>query len=380
MALTLGGFTAISANAASDITFTISGPDTTGTGTALDPFVAVVSSGSITIDATGTPAISAAVKTGTLPAGLVFNPATGDITGTPTAAKSVAMYTVTSTATPNKSGDFYLAVVATPPTGGDQPFSALEPDDTGTYDPVTKTLSISKTTTSTKTLVKLVATQNTAPKSGLISGVGNYRYLTITSGNSTFSNATGTGDGIDGWLVVGTLATPSPYVPGTSTFMYAPLDGSILNNQVHVRTAVTGTVTVEFREYSAAENPADPSKPIVTDTKLQTISIQVTAPTALDPSKSTSVLRANNDKLTSTGGVASSCQISEVASPQVDQLCGNTWLDTATEADETVIASQAINNLSTGADAVASIKVRLLDKDRNLIVGTLPSIEVVVLV
>lgn len=58
-----------------------------------------------------------------LPAGLSFNPATGVISGTPTAAQSAASYTITATsgaqsATATVSIEVVAAVVGNPPTVG----------------------------------------------------------------------------------------------------------------------------------------------------------------------------------------------------------------------------------------------------------------------
>jgi len=94
---------------------------------------------------------------------------------------------------------------------------------------------------------------------------------------------------------------------------------------------------------------------------LQTITITVLAPSALDPNTSTSHIVANSAYFSTAGGVASSG-------------AGCAAHPCTTSADETIVASRVAKGTSTGTDAVATIKVSLLGLDGNPLLGVLPSI------
>jgi hypothetical protein len=230
-------------------------------------------------------------------------------------------------------------VVATDPNSIPWRPVVSAPDATDPAVPTSFTsMTVNNVITSSTDYTVIQAVRDTAS----LSGDGNFRYVKVTG--STIKNAA-TGAGAAPMTLDGSF--------DSATQIAMPQDGNLYQtsgNQIWINTATVGKVTVEFLEQTTDSVTGFKSTKL-----LQTITINSVAAAALDPVKSTSIIRANANKVNATDGVASSCQVSAT------QLCGNTFLDLVTEKDEVVIAPRKIIGVSTTTDAVATIKVRLLD-------------------
>jgi len=293
MALTLGGFTAVSANAAGDITSSAGANIVSGNGSLADPYVAVAST-SATINIALASGFDAPVTVSpALPGAMAIAAAgnTGTVSGSVgTTATSVTKYTLTNSDSSSKTGSFYFQVVAaTTADISSTPWRALGADNAGTYDGSTGAVTAAVTVLDAATNVEITANNDTDSSSyNATTKVGEYRYVRITSGNATFAEASGLY--AEGSLDSGSVAG-SNYIPGNSIQLDVPLNGDLTPASFKVRTVTAGTVTVQFRKYVGTSNPVT-GVVTVADSLLQTISITVTVPTALNPVVSTAVLCA----------------------------------------------------------------------------------------
>ena len=339
-ALTLGFVGVAPSSAGTDITFT-SGAGVAGSGTSTDPFIIQAGVAYATVfTATSTPALTGVTVTPALPTGVSYNATTNVLsatTGTSVTAK--AAYTVTSTAPSAKTGTFYLTIQAGAVTvTSNQPWRASSP--AGTFDDTTGAVAIAKTATAVTDTVTIAAAADTAAKSG----TGNYRYLEVTG--STFAATNIAGAVPNGTLASGTTA-------GTATQLAMPQSGSINGGTVSVHTAATGTVTVKFYDRST-----DAVTGYSVITPLQTITITVSAPGALNAAKSEAVICAT--ATTGTYPVASGCDY------------------TVLTGDDDVLAKAALasaGGVTSGiGTAKAVIRVSLKDVTGSGLIGTLPAV------
>ena len=347
MALTLGGFTAISANAQSG---TVSS-STTSANAALNAATSTV----LTVSGgNGEDAVLVIAKTGTavgswsLTAGMKLSGATGSGT-TATAAMTTLVKTTGST------GSVVLTVTPTAGAGtitvsddngpllvitingssvstNDNPWLA-EVDgvvDTIASGATPSAFTVNNVITSATDYTAIVAGIDTAAKDGL----GSFRYVEV-SGST-----------------IQAIANPnSPMtlngLVNVATQVSIPLDGNIfglVGNRIHVNTSTAGTVTVKF--YDRVQ---DTDTLFTTVTLLQTITIVTKAPGALDASKSTSVINANSLQLAAFKAASSH---------------GGHLFDGFVK-DETIVAAKAVNGASMTTDAVAVIKVVLKDSTNS---------------
>jgi len=360
MALTLGGFTAVTANAAGDITSSAGANIVSGNGSLADPYVAVAST-SATINIALASGFDAPVTVSpALPGAMAIATSgnTGTVSGSVgTTATSVTKYTLTNSDSSSKTGSFYFQVVAaTTADISSTPWRALGADNAGTYDGSTGAVTAAVTVLDAATNVEITANNDTDNSSyNATTKVGEYRYVRITSGNATFAEASGLY--AEGSLDSGSVAG-SNYIPGNSIQLDVPLNGDLTPASFKVRTVTAGTVTVQFRKYVGTSNPVT-GVVTVADSLLQTISITVTVPTALNPVVSTAVLCATPHSATDGTYPKAGCDFS-----------GTT--------DDEVLAKAALVGTGSTTSAMdtqkASIRVQLKDVSGNLIVGTRPAI------
>ena len=352
MALTLGGFTAISANAQTGTVVSSTTSANAAIGAATSTLL-TVSGGNgddavLVIAASGT-----AVGSWTLTAGNKLSGATGSGTSATAAVGTLVkttgtdgtvVLTVTPTAgagtiTVSDDNGPLLAVTinAGTPQTNDNPWLA---DVDGVVDTVAGTstpssITVNNVITSATDYTAIVAGIDTAAKTG----TGNFRYVEVTG--STIQ-------------AIANLNSPMALngLVNVATQVSVPLDGNIfgtVGNRIHVNTSTAGTVTVKF--YDRVQ---DPDTLFTTISLLQTITIVTTAPTGLDASKSTSVINANGLQ------IAALKAASDKGGHLVDGFVN----------DETIVAAKGVNGSSTTTDAVAVIKVVLKDSSNNPLLPT----------
>jgi hypothetical protein len=363
MALTLGGFTAISANAVSTASTTSSVATATANIGAATSTVLSVSGGSgDTAELTITPSVlgvagswaitvpnklSTTATNGTSASATVAtltkttgggSTGTATLTVTPTAGSAGGTLTVSD-------GIVNLLVITiggTTASTNDNPFvvptvgnTGVTADTPATLDTAAVSISVKKSVASSTDTVTIAATSNTADKTGF--GAGNYRYVQVT--NSTIKTATG-------WTLDGSSSV--------ATVAAAPQDGMISGTSVVVNAGTAGqTITVKFWDKST-----DAVTGFVTTVLLQTVTITTAAYTGLNPVTSTAFMWATDAVGAYPTGRANAPE--------------------PATADDDVLAKSALNGVggvySGAGKAVAVIKVSLKDVAGNGLLGTLPAV------
>jgi len=351
MALTLGGFTAISASAAAASTTSSVATATANIGAATST-VLTVSGGNgdtaaLTIAATGTAVGSWALTvpnklSTTATSGTSASATVATLTKT-TGTDGTATMTVTPTAgagTLVVSDGFgallTITIGGTTASTNDNPFvvqtqAVVTAGTPATLNTAASSISVNKSVASSTDTVTIAATSDTAA----MTGAGNYRYVQVT--NSTIKTATG-------WTLDGSSSV--------ATVAAAPQDGMISGTSVVVNAGTAGqTITVKFWDKTT-----DLVTGFVTTVLLQTVTITTAAYTGLNPVISTALLCAN------TG--AGTYPVVNCA------LAGTT--------DDDVLAKSAlagVGGVYSGVGmAKATIKVSLKDVAGNGLLGTLPAV------
>jgi len=215
-------------------------------------------------------------------------------------------------------------------------------------------ITAASTVTAATDVFKVIANNDTVLKTG----TGSYRYVEVTG--STIAAVAGA------MVVDGTV--------NSATRAFAQLDGNLESTadaQVWVNAATAGTVTIKFidRSIIASTTPFLGTGTQYVDTVLQTITLTVTAPTALSAQMSTSFINAVHS---STTGVATS-------KPTLG-LWGDCDAVTAgtQNCDYTILAPAALAGVggvvSGAGTAKAVIQVNLKDAAGAALVGTLPAV------
>jgi hypothetical protein len=359
MALTLGGFTAISANAISTASTTSSvGMATANIGAATSTVLTVSGGNGDTAELTITPSVVGVAGSWAL---TVPN----KLTTTATSGTSASAILSTLTKTTSSTGTATLTVTPTAGSAGgtltvsdgivdllvitiggttastnDNPFVVPTLGNTGVtavtpvaLDTAAPSISVKKSVASSTDTVTIAATSDTAAKTG----AGNYRYVQVT--NSTIKTATG-------WTLDGSSSV--------ATVAAAPQDGIITGTSIVVNAGTAGqTITVKFWDKST-----DTVTGFVTTVLLQTVTITTAAYTGLNPVISTAFIWATN----AVGAYPT----------------GRGLNPEPATADDDVLAKSALNGVggvySGAGKAVAVIKVSLKDVAGNGLLGTLPAV------
>jgi len=353
MALTLGGFTAISASAAAASTTSSVATATANIGAATST-VLTVSGGNgdtaaLTIAATGTAVGSWALTvpnklSTTATSGTSASATVATLTKT-TGTDGTATMTVTPTAgagTLVVSDGFgallTITIGGTTASTNDNPFvvqtqAGVTAGTPATLNTAASSISVNKSVASSTDTVTIAATSDTAA----MTGAGNYRYVQVT--NSTIKTATG-------WTLDGSSSV--------ATVAAAPQDGMISGTSVVVNAGTAGqTITVKFWDKTT-----DLVTGFVTTVLLQTVTITTAAYTGLNPVTSTAFMWATDAVGAYPTGRANAPE--------------------PATADDDVLAKSALNGVggvySGAGKAVAVIKVSLKDVAGNGLLGTLPAV------
>jgi len=265
---------------------------------------------------------------------------------------------------PTTTDEFTLGVVAAgvapaAPIGvvaaTDTPFSVIagQTNVTASSEANLASITAASTVTAATDVFKIEADYNTVAKTG----TGSYRYLEVTG--STIA------------AVAGNLVIDGTANSATRAFVGLNGDLTTAATQLWVNAATAGTVTIKFidRAIIATTAPFVGVGTQYVDTVLQTVTLTVTAPTALSAQMSTSFINAVHS---STTGVATS-------KPTLG-LWGDCDATTAgtQNCDYTILAPAALAGVggvvSGAGTAKAVIQVNLKDAAGAALVGTLPAV------
>jgi len=267
---------------------------------------------------------------------------------------------------PTTTTEFTLGVVAAgvaplAPIGvvaaTDTPFSVIagQTNVTASSEANLASITAASTVTAATDVFKVEADYNTVVKAG----TGSYRFLEVTG--STIAAVAGN------LVIDGTV--------NSATRAFAGLNGDLTTaaTQLWVNAATAGTVTIKFidRAIIAPTTPFLGAGTQYVDTVLQTITLTVTAPTALSAQMSTSYINALHS---STTGVATS---KPLYTAYAFGDCDGAGTGT-TPCDQTILAPAALTgvggSISAAGTAKAVIQVNLKDAAGAALVGTLPAV------
>jgi len=352
MALTLGGFTAVSANAATASISSSNPTDSAALNSAVSTVLSVTGgngdTAALTVAAsagvTGSWSLSGLNKLNTTASSGTTASATVATLTMTTGATGTATLSVTPTAgsaggtitISDGSAQFVVTIGGSSTTTNDNPFvvqaqAGVTAGTPATLNTAAASISVNKAVASSTDTVTIAATSDTTAKSG----AGNYRYVQVT--NSTIKTATG-------WTLDGST--------NVATVAAAPQDGVISGTSVVVNAGTAGqTITVKFWDKTT-----EPITGFVTTVLLQTITITTAAYSGLNPVTSTALLCANTGAGTYP---TANCG-----------LVGTT--------DDEVLAKSALAGVGSTYSGIgtakATIKVSLKDVAGNGLLGTLPAV------